>query len=435
MASSPSHTTPVLVLGAGLAGLSAALHLGRAGVRYRHVERHGHVGGHAVTIDDEGYRFDRTGHLLHLRDPQMRALVGELLGDRCLRVERRSRVFSHGVYTRYPYQANTFGLPPPVAYECLTGYFEARAHPPALPPAHFEDFCLAHFGKGFSKHFMIPYNEKLWGVSLREITAAWCQRFVPLPTPEDVLAGAVGMNDRELGYNAQFLYPRGGIGELPEALARRVAPVELGRQPRAIDWRRREAHFDDEVVGYERLISTAPLDALGRLLVGLPDDVARAFGRLRSVGLYYLDVALRAPVLQDLHWVYVPEPRYPFYRVGCYSHFSPDLAPAGGASLYIELSDRRPPDLGTLLPAVTRDLVEMRLISSESDVCFARLRHLAPAYVLFDHHYFDALATLTPFLAACGITSTGRYGGWNYSSMEDALLFGRDAALATSSPA
>src|ERR1039458_2428152 len=36
-------------------------------------------------------------------------------------------------------------------------------------------------GAGISKHFMIPYNERLWGVSPSEITAAWCSRFVPLP--------------------------------------------------------------------------------------------------------------------------------------------------------------------------------------------------------------------------------------------------------------
>ena len=38
------------------------------------------------------------------------------------------------------------------------------------------------------------------------------------------------------------------------------------------------------------------------------------------------------------------------------------------------------------------------------------------------------LETIRPFLAEAGIVSTGRYGGWNYSAMEDALRFGRDGA-------
>jgi protoporphyrinogen oxidase len=429
-----STAVPVLILGAGLAGLSAAWHLRRAGASCRVLERRAEVGGHTTTAEEGGYRFDRTGHLLHLRDGAMRELVHRLLGDRLLHVERRSRVYSHGVYTRYPFQANTFGLPPAVSYECVTGFLEARRAPPPRAPANFEEFCLAHFGPGFTRHFMVPYNEKLWGVSPREISAAWCQRFVPIPSVEDVIAGAVGLQDRELGYNARFVYPRGGIGELAAALATEVGEVELGRAPLRIDPERRLVALPDEEIRYEHLISTAPLDALGALIDGAPPAVQGAFRRLRCAGLYYLDVALRRPILQDLHWVYVPEARFPFYRVGCYSNFSPELAPPGCASLYVELSDRSPPDMDRLGPEVIRCLAEMRLIEGPDSVEFVRLRHLSHAYVIFDHDYFEALAVLRPYLLACGIQSTGRYGGWNYSSMEDALLYGRDAARAILSP-
>jgi protoporphyrinogen oxidase len=428
---SPTSSTPVLIVGAGLAGLSAAVHLEDAGAPFRLIERAPQPGGHAVTTEDEGFLFDRTGHLLHLRDEGIRERVLGWLGDRLVAVQRRSRVYSHGVYTRYPFQANTFGLPPRVAYECLMGFLAAQRSPPAREPDNFEDFCLAHFGEGIARHFMLPYNERLWGVSPREITAAWCQRFVPLPSVEDVVAGAVGLNDRELGYNASFLYPRRGIGELPAAMARSLrAPIELGRPLRALDWKNRLAHLDGETIAYDRLITTAPLDALGRLLVDPPPEVAAAFGALRCTGLHYLDVAIDAPLRRDFHWIYVPEARFPFYRVGAYSHFSPEVAPAGCSSLYVELADRCPPDMATLGPRVARHLVEMGLIGGEHEVRFMRPRAIGHAYVIYDHQYLPSLAVLRPFLDAHGITSTGRYGGWNYSSMEDALIFGREAARA-----
>jgi protoporphyrinogen oxidase len=190
------------------------------------------------------------------------------------------------------------------------------------------------------------------------------------------------------------------------------------------------ASFDDERVSYERLLSTVPLDVLGKLLVDLPPDVRDAFAKLRCTELYYLDVALDAPLLRDLHWVYVPERKYPFYRVGCYSHFSAEMAPPGKACLYIELASRERPDLATLSVDVAAHLTEMGLISSPSDVRFMRLRHIAHAYVIYDRNHDPALSIIRAFLDAAGIISTGRYGGWNYSSMEDALLFGRDAARA-----
>ena len=112
---------PIQILGAGLTGMSAGHHLGEG---FEIHERLAHAGGHVITIEQDGYRFDRTGHLLHLRDASIRALIEGLLGNRLLSLQRKSRIFSHGVYTRYPYQANTYGLPPQVAYECLAGYLK-----------------------------------------------------------------------------------------------------------------------------------------------------------------------------------------------------------------------------------------------------------------------------------------------------------------------
>ena len=423
-----SSSTPVAVLGAGLTGMAAAFHLDHARVPHRIFERRAHPGGHVITREDSGYRFDLTGHLLHLRDPETRALALSWIGGDYLEIQRRSMIWSNGTYTRYPFQANTFGLPPQVAYECVHGFIQAHHAKDRPPPRSFEDFCLQHFGEGISRHFMIPYNMRLWGVHPSEITADWCARFVPMPKLEDVIAGAVGMNDRELGYNARFVYPRLGIGALSQGLARAVPQIELGRAPLAVDWQRRELHFEDERVRYEALISSAPLSTLLRLCADLPGPVAEAAARLRCTHLYYLDVALNGPCRKPLHWVYVPEAKYPFYRVGCYSNFSAAMAPPGKASLYVELADRAEPDLGTLLPEVAAGLVEMGLIDVPEAVRFARVRRIDHAYVIFDHHYFAALETIRPFLEAANILSTGRYGGWNYSAMEDALNFGRDGA-------
>jgi len=425
----PSESTPVAILGAGLTGMSAAWHLRAAGIPFRIFERQNRAGGHVVTEEDSGFRFDKTGHLLHLRDPAMRELVSGWLRNDVLEVQRRSMIWSHGTYTRYPFQANTLGLPPAVAYECVMGFLRARDTQWPAAPRDFEQFCLQHFGEGFSKHFMIPYNCRLWGVHPRDITAAWCSRFVPIPKLEDVIAGAVGLARPELGYNASFLYPRRGIGELTRTMAQALPEIELARVPVRVDTASRRIDFADGAsVTYDQLISTAPLDRLCALMTDAPEAVRTAASLLRCNPLWYLDVALSVPAGKPYHWVYVPEERYPFYRIGCYSNFSPDLAPPGCSNLYIELADRAEPNLNTLGPQIETALVEMGWIDHPGQVAFLRKRKLEHAYVIFDHHYFDAVDVIHGWLRQQRIQSVGRYGGWNYSSMEDALMFGRDAA-------
>ncbi len=92
------ESTETLIVGAGLAGLACALyHSGDALI----VEAAGYVGGKARSDLFDGYTFDVTGHWLHLRDPEIRALILRLLGDDHFhRIERISRIWSHGVYTQ-----------------------------------------------------------------------------------------------------------------------------------------------------------------------------------------------------------------------------------------------------------------------------------------------------------------------------------------------
>lgn len=425
----------VVILGGGLTGISTAVHLRAPWVLF---EKEARLGGHARTDERDGYRFDKTGHWLHLRDPAVKQLVSELLPGQMETVARRARIFSHGVLTRYPFQANLHGLPADVIKECLLGVVQAqvaaaqRAPGAAAPaePANFEEYCERHFGAGISRHFMIPYNERLWGVPPREITADWCSRFVPLPNVEQVIAGAVGAGPPELGYNVSFQYPRqGGIETFTRALQTRMSggTVHTGSNPEVIDWRARTVSVGGETIPYRALVATIPLPELLRRMPGLPPAVEEAAGRLRCTTLRYLNVATRSRPPADWHWIYVPERRYPFYRVGIFTNAMASMAPAGGASLYVELADRAPVTENAVRDALA-GLTEAGAITSPDDVVFAEPKEIQYAYVVFDHHYYASTSVIFRFLEENAIYPRGRYGAWTYNAMEDCVLAGREVA-------
>jgi protoporphyrinogen oxidase len=411
-----------------LTGISAALHLRQPWVLF---ERERSLGGLAVTREREGFRFDRTGHWLHLRDPGMKKLVAEVLPDQMVQVERKARIFSHGATTLYPFQANLFGLPPDVVKECLLGVIAAKLQSTgAAEPKNFEEYCLRHFGAGISKHFMIPYNERLWGVPPSEITAAWCSRFVPLPNLDQVVAGAVGANAGALGYNASFMYPKqGGIQTFAAALAGRLDPtrVHTSSSLESLDFQRHEIVVGGERVPYSSVVSSLPLPELLKRMPGLPTDIEAHASRLRCTTLRYLDLATRSKPPSDWHWAYVPEKQYPFYRVGIYSNAVSSMAAPGGGSFYVELADRGPVSEATVR-ASAQGLADMGAIVSPDDVLFADAREIDYAYVVFDDHYYAATSAIFAFLESHAIYSRGRYGSWTYNAMEDCLIAGREVA-------
>jgi protoporphyrinogen oxidase len=419
---------PVVVLGGGLTGISTALHLGER-TPWVLFEKDARLGGHARTDESHGFFFDKTGHWLHLRDPYTQALVREILpGDALTTVERRARVFSNGVLTRYPFQANLHGLPPSVVKECLLGYIE---RPRDLEVRDFEQYCAKHFGAGISARFMLPYNEKLWGVRASEITPTWCDRFVPRPSLEQVVAGAVGANPPEMGYNVSFLYPRqGGIETLTRALVARIAGgrVHTGAPLERVDPRAKTVTVGGETLRYRALVCTIPLPELLGRMSGLPPEVEHAATLLRCTSVQYLNIALRRSPSVDFHWIYVPEREIPFYRVGIYTNAVPAMAPPGRGGLYVELAARDVARAEDVLPDVTAGLRAAGVIASADDIQHAELRTLRYAYVVFDHHYDEATRVIFPYLEREGIYPRGRYGAWTYNAMEDCILAGREVA-------
>jgi protoporphyrinogen oxidase len=425
---------PVVILGGGLTGISAAMHLRSPWVLF---EKEARLGGHARTDERDGYKFDKTGHWLHLRDPAIKQMVGELLPGEMVPIARQARIFSHGVLTRYPFQANLHGLPPEVVKECLVGVIEAKlasaaASASAGPaePANFEEYCLRHFGAGISKHFMIPYNHKIWGVPPREITAAWCSRFVPLPNLEQVIAGAVGAGPPEMGYNVSFLYPKsGGIETFTRALQTRMhgGEVHTGSSPDTVDWRRREVIVGGERVPYRAVVASIPLPELLRRMPGLPPEIEGHAARLRCTTLRYLNVATRTPPPENWHWIYVPERKYPFYRVNVFSSAMPTMAPPGCASVCVEMADRGPVSDATVGDVVSA-LTASGALARPDDVVFVDRKEIQYAYVVFDDHYYPATRAIFAFLEAHAIYPRGRYGAWTYNAMEDCVLAGREVA-------
>lgn len=423
-----------MILGAGLTGLSTAFHSQGEG-RIVLVEREQRVGGKACTNRRDGFTFDITGHWLHVRDPRARALLGQLFapGD-LVEIERRTGVWTHGVMLPYPFQANLFGLPLPIVHECLVGLFEAHRRTDELPPgASLQAFAERRFGAGIARHFFVPYNTKLWGVAPDRMSSSWVTRYIPVPDPAQILAGAIGLRQEGLGYNATFAYPvAGGIDALPNALRgaldrRDEVELVLGAEVESIDAARSQVRFvgEERSRTFRRLVSTIPLPALVDRIVDAPAEVRAARAALRSVSWRWLDVATRTKAPIPEHWVYVPAPEVPFFRVGVFSNALPAMAPLGCSSLYVELGDRdRPPDVALVLA----ELAKMGAITSPEDVLFTEMHDVEHAYVVFDDDHAPATATIHAWLAAHGIRSCGRYGAWVYSSMEDALLDGMEAA-------
>jgi len=196
-----------IIIGAGLAGIAAGHRLKKDFLIF---EKEKSPGGLCRTENCRGFIFDYTGHFLHLRTKEASDffLAGKV---RLKKVTRKAFIYSNGVYTGYPYQANYRGLPPETALENLKGFLDAKTGG-RVSLENFHDWVLTALGRGNAKNFMFPYNRKLFKYPLRKLTLKWLGRFVPSPSAGEVMEGLMPAGREGMGYNSWFYYPeKGGI--------------------------------------------------------------------------------------------------------------------------------------------------------------------------------------------------------------------------------
>jgi len=433
-----SDTHSVVVLGGGLAGLSTLWHLQQSGHTDSHLfEKESRVGGLTRSEQVNGFTFDYTGHLLHFKNETVKQLVSQLLDGNLHSVARNSWIFSKGVYTRYPFQTNLYGLPPEVIKECIVGFVEARSNhatgqpPVATDPMSFASWIDTTLGPGFARHFMTPYNEKLWTVPLNELTCEWMGRFVPSTSLEQVLDGALQDQSSSAGYNATFSYPvRGGIEALPRALAAPLNNIHTGCELARLDLSNRQLDFKNgRTVRFHRLVTTIPLPALLRTISEVPESVREAAQKFRFTSVCNINFGVNR-CISDKHWIYFPEPEYCFYRIGFSHNFSPHQAPPDCSAIYAEVgySDSKPLDRSGLAGRIKADLIRAGILKPSDRVLAELCLDIPCAYVIYDRHHRRSSELVRNFLHENGIFTIGRYGAWEYSGMEDAIWQGRLAA-------
>lgn len=424
----------IVIIGAGATGLSAAYHLEKKGFYdYKLFEKEAVTGGLCGSVEQDGFVFDYTGHLLHVNDAYFHTFINTVVGFENLNtVIRRSYVYSQDVYTRYPYQINLYGLPEETIADCIEGFVSRKKMSKHV--TSFPEWVLQNFGTGFAKHFFLPYQRKIFAHDLDKITSSWTGRFVPQTSLRQIIKGALtDEDDAAIGYNSKFFYPKeGGISFWVDRLAEQLKnPVYTSFCVKSIDVTNKIIHFTNgHIEAYEQLITTMPLDILLQSLEEAPSiNLKAAADKLLCNKVVNFNIGVSHPNLSDKHWIYYPEKKYPFYRIGFNHNFSKAMTPPGCSSLYGEFAylHETPQTVSRLLK---RSLEEAkRLLSIEKhEIATEKIININHAYVIYDFWREKNLPKIHDALHQHNIYSVGRYGEWKYSSMQEALLDGKKIA-------
>jgi len=358
----------VIIIGAGPAGITAAVEATKQNKSVLVIEEDSLVGGISKTINYKQNRIDIGGHRFFSKSDWVLNWWKELLKpclleeahkiDECmLKRKRLSRIYFENKFYDYPLKLNlntalNIGIFRGLGF--LKDYIYAK-NKPIMQENNLEDFFINRFGKGLYETFFKDYTKKVWGVDCKHISKDWgAQRIKSLDISKALLHAVKSIFLKNSGSITtlieEFSYPKYGPGQLWQIAIDKALSngAELLLNTKAIGFERTGYKItsveilntktkNTQTLSADFFISTMPIKDLASIISPKIDkdiyDIALKlqYRDFISVGLLYKKLLIKdkhfrqesgACKIPD-NWIYVQDKSVLMGRLQLFNNWSP----------------------------------------------------------------------------------------------------------------
>jgi len=420
-------TENVVILGAGITGLSASYYLKQKRIDSVIFEKNNTYGGLCDGFYKDEFYFDTFAHLTFSKDKYVNSIFEKQTDFLVHKPEALN--YYEGKWIRNPVQNNLFELDIKDKVEVIKGFINRDMD---MQVQNYEDWLQMHYGRYFAEKFPAKYTRKYWTVEPKQLEIKWVEGRMYTPTIDELLISAMTKKTQNVHYSKEMHYPKnGGYKEFLKPLSQH-AKINCNKEVDCIDSIQKIIYFKDkDHIKYKQLISTIPLTELSNIIKNIPKDIKNACDRLDytsgiiiSLGFNKLDVP---PAL----WFYIyDEDIYPA-RVHSPSEKASSNAPVGCSSLQAEVyfSKFKPliESVDIIANKTIKQLIKMNLFK-EKDIIVKDVRVVKYANIIFTPQIYEMRTKIHDYLDYIDINYAGRFGEWDYLWTDQSMLSGKKIA-------
>lgn len=329
---------PIAIIGAGIAGLTAANFLQRHNVPFILFEAGKKIAGLATSFkDEEGFSYDFGAHFVTNR---LAAMIG-VSGD-CKTVKHYSEtVLLNGKTYSYP-----FGLMK-IPRMTLSGMKSQIVSNGKEKTA--QNWFRSRYGKALADEVALPLIEAWSGEKAENLSSSVGEslpgsiaKTIYLKMVSKVLKRAVCIGySRELpeSANVYHVYPNQGVHTLCEKLAEGITDkIKLESPVKEILVENEKVvavKTESETFEVSAVISTAPIHVLPKLVKGT--EKLHKFSKFRYRPMTFVNMRFEGRGLLPDVVLWLPENKYPFFRLTEATLSMPWLAPEGKTIITVDI--------------------------------------------------------------------------------------------------
>lgn len=410
-----------IIIGAGPGGIGAALSLGKDCVV---LEKAKEIGGLSRSITIDGAVFDFGGHSFHTPHPEVKQLVHNAL--EIYEQTRNAKCFVDNEIIPYPFQKNFEKLSnQEIVASCKNGLTNNGL---ANEFENFEQFIIGKFGAGIAKHFMLPYNRKLWGRDLKRMAVDWTGERVAGPKGTKEKFDTTGGKRKPLQSDTKVGYPaKGGFGEIFVALGKQIQDIRFNQSVARVDPKSKKVFTArGDSFPYHNLISSIPIPDFLKMVEGVPNELIELSQKLDYLSMKLGLVVVNHPVDTDIQRFYAADETIPAHKIAI-NHNSSDYLrslPTHGVMMEISTGPEKTLYRNDLENWIVESMVRMNIIKSPQEVKQVEVRDVKYSYPVPTKDRSEIVGRIKEWLAEHHIHLLGRFGEWAYINSDKALYRG-----------
>lgn len=415
----------IAIIGAGIAGLSAAYKLQQNGYSVKIYEQRSTYGGLLDKIEHNGFRFDRAIHLSFADQPEVREIFDQ---TPYFKHNPESKNFDREFWLRHPVQNNLEPLPVEEKVDIIKGFVNR----PDIALNNYRDWLYYQYGESFSLRYPVKYTRKYWTVPPEELGVDWIGNRMYRPSLDEILRGAFTRDTDNVYYAKEMRYPKsGGYKSFLDPLVEN-ANISYGLELTEIDLVNKVLLFTNgHTEEFDYIINTIPLPKLAETVKSAPTSVLAAAKNLWSTKVDLVSIGFNKPDIPKDLWFYIYDEDILASRVYSPSIKSPDNAPEGKSSVQFEIYSSVEGPLAQSIEELKDNCVyalQKMKIANDDDIEFVKHDVIDFGNVVFYKGMEGDREIVREWAKRENIFLAGRFGCWEYYWSHQAMKSGFDAA-------
>ena len=438
----------VVVLGAGITGLSVADTLSLNGMSVDIIEKADKVGGIIKGFKVGQYTFDHGPHAILTRNKVAFDQFKRLIKDDLISIgKRKAGIYFNGRHYEYPLKPTAIfrHSSPFLIGKILLSFLYCNIKRIILKPKErsFDEYLTSYFGKELYNKFFKNYTKKVWDVEPSTLAASFAAERIQKITFSGFVKDAIKkiMPKGKAGKFVENImyYPRYGVGQIPILLKKEIEKnggvIHLNSAVTKINLdknRVKSVEFlkygSKRVIYGDYFVSTIPITLATNALNPKPNRrVLNAANRLKYKKIKFLFLVVKKKKVFNEHWVYFHDDDNIFYRIFDTSAFSRTLMPEGKTGLIIELSTRDSKSNKNLFEETVMGLEKYKLLR-RTDIEAYYFDEVEYGYPIYSLNYKEDLNIIFGKINKIeNLMTVGRQGLFRYLDMDHCIRFGSEA--------